>query len=431
MVSGSALFSLVGWSIVPDFATRQLLTFIHKTLANRLPRYSPPSQGTPAYRQHYAYTFAFVVLGYLLYNMIQSARALPPNFYEILGVASHVDENGLKAAFRQFAKWNHPDRPGVGEEGARMFMVVRESFEALKSPAVRFAYDRFGPDVLTWKTCRTQRDFLYHGILQSSGYHIVTFVVLIFWSTIGKHSPASFWRFLVFSFFLLSELTLVIAPPGHKSLIFGLFSNRVIFQHILFLHQLFLFFSVALSRVAPLFSSGVDDPRLEKAVLEKTRALASVADREVSIILHTDFHSISPSPAPSNGRATVPLMTPLPKEETISLLQSLLPKMQDLVIEHNLKKDSGPLRSAWEQAISRGRRLLFSSDPQNDMQSQVKNFWEAENADITGFSTVDGSAYCVVDGQTEEMNLEPLPSPPRSLSPKHTEKRLSQDVSVD
>lgn len=142
MVSGTALFSLVGWSIVPDFATRQLLSFIHKTLANRLPRYSPPSQGTPAYRQHYAYTFAFVVLGYLLYNMIQSARALPPNFYEILGVASHVDENGLKAAFRQFAKWNHPDRPGVGEEGARMFMVVRESFEALKSPAVRFAYDR-------------------------------------------------------------------------------------------------------------------------------------------------------------------------------------------------------------------------------------------------------------------------------------------------
>lgn len=142
MVSGSALLGLAGWSIVPDLVTRQLLSFGHKTLANKLPAFAPPVPGSPAYRQHYAYTFAFVVLGYLSYNMIQSARALPPNFYEILGVASHVDENGLKAAFRQFAKRFHPDRPGVGEEGARLFMVVRESFEALKNPVVRFAYDR-------------------------------------------------------------------------------------------------------------------------------------------------------------------------------------------------------------------------------------------------------------------------------------------------
>jgi hypothetical protein len=37
---------------------------------------------------------------------------------------------------------------------------------------------------------------------------------------------------------------------------------------------------VALSRVAPLFSSPIDDPRVEKAVLEKTQILTSVADRE-------------------------------------------------------------------------------------------------------------------------------------------------------
>jgi hypothetical protein len=89
------------------------------------------------------------------------------------------------------------------------------------------------------------------------------------------------WRYILFSFFLLSELTLVLAPAGHETNILGyIFSNRVTYQHILFLHQLFIFFSVALSRVAPLFSSPVDDPRVEKAVLEKTQVLTSVADRE-------------------------------------------------------------------------------------------------------------------------------------------------------
>ncbi len=67
---------------------------------------------------------------------------MPPSFYEVLGVAPGVDENGLKLAFRAFAKKYHPDRPGVGPGGVEMFMSVRDAFEALKDPVVRFAYDR-------------------------------------------------------------------------------------------------------------------------------------------------------------------------------------------------------------------------------------------------------------------------------------------------
>lgn len=65
---------------------------------------------------------------------------MAPSFYEILGVAPNVDENGLKLAFRAFAKKNHPDK--VGAEGVDLFMQVRDAFEALKDPVVRFAYDR-------------------------------------------------------------------------------------------------------------------------------------------------------------------------------------------------------------------------------------------------------------------------------------------------
>ncbi|KAJ3569469.1 hypothetical protein NP233_g5023 [Leucocoprinus birnbaumii] len=469
MVFGSAWFGLIGWTIIPDLATRQLLAFSHKTLASKVPAFTPPVPGTPAYRKHYAYTFASVVLGYLLYNMVQSSRALPPNFYEILGVAPDVDENGLKLAFRAFAKKNHPDRPEVGKD------------------VVRFAYDRFGPSVLSWKSCSTQREYLYHGILQSSGYHIVTGAALLFWSTIGKPSPISFWRYLLFSAFLVSEMSLILAPTGKSTFIFTyLFPNRITYQHVLFLHQLFLFFSVALSRVAPLFSSPEYDAQTEKAILEKTRALASMADREASIILHADLHSITPSPSkPSpitNGRATIPLMTPLPPADTMSFYksESISNKMRDLIIEHNLKKDSGPLRTAWEYAVQRGRALaalaesvtgegqgdelvntsssssstaLASSNLSTSIQHSKKNFWEAAVAtptaastsavDPSGSSLIDGSTYYVVDDHHEnkadqattingasEPLPSPRPSPPRSR-PASPMKKSSTEVLMD
>jgi len=130
--------SILGWAFVPDFATRHLLNLVY----NSPVPIAPSLPGSRQHRKHYAVAFAFVILGYLSYTLIQSARAMPPNFYQILGVPSNVDENGLKLAFRAFAKRYHPDRPGVGREGEELFMHVRDAFEALKDPVVRLAYDR-------------------------------------------------------------------------------------------------------------------------------------------------------------------------------------------------------------------------------------------------------------------------------------------------
>lgn len=139
----NTLLSLGGWSLIPDLTAKYLLQFIYTTPPiHRLLRLTPSPPNTPAYRRHYGVTFAFVVLGYLLYTLVDKAANAPPNFYEILGVRNDVDEGGLKIAFRQFAKKYHPDRPGVGVQGAEMFMQMREVLEALKDPAVRFAYDR-------------------------------------------------------------------------------------------------------------------------------------------------------------------------------------------------------------------------------------------------------------------------------------------------
>ncbi|KAK0222439.1 hypothetical protein EDD85DRAFT_779438 [Armillaria nabsnona] len=345
----SMILGMIGWSVLPDFATTYTLRFIHGHMKN------PPSPRTPLYVQHYRYTFAFVVLAYLLYNLVQSSNSVPPNFYQILGVPHDVDDNGLKLAFRQFAKRYHPDKPGIGPGGAEMFMRVRDAFEALKNPVVRFAYDRFGPDVLIWQQLSTPREYLRQGLMQSSGFHIVSGLVLVFYSSIGRESPVKFWRYLLYAAFLFSEIALLVSPSpsttlSKPSILHSFFPQRVAFQHVLFLHQLFFSLSVAVSRVAPrLFPELPDQTAVE---LEKLHALAGMADREASMLLHTELHSIHPVTS-SSERVSLSRMRPL-VEPSSDVMDELSKEMENMIIETNIKKDAGPLKTLWETAVQKG-----------------------------------------------------------------------------
>jgi hypothetical protein len=135
----AALLRIVGWSYLPDFATKQALRVIHQTSSSIFHR-PPPDPRTPAYALHYRLTFAAVVLCYLIYNFLDASGSIANNFYELLGVYPNSSDATLKTAFRGFARKYHPDR--VGPSGEALFIEVRDAFEALKDPVVRFAYDR-------------------------------------------------------------------------------------------------------------------------------------------------------------------------------------------------------------------------------------------------------------------------------------------------
>jgi len=146
--------SVLGWAIVPSFLTAQLLKTLYWLSASTstlsinipfLPSFPPPIRGTPLYAKHYRFTYALVVLSYLLYNLIQSSLVIEQNYYEMLDVHTDVDDSGLKLAFRAWVRMNHPDKiQGRGDELQReeWFRKVREGYEALRDPVVRFAYDR-------------------------------------------------------------------------------------------------------------------------------------------------------------------------------------------------------------------------------------------------------------------------------------------------
>ncbi|EAU91917.1 chaperone DNAJ [Coprinopsis cinerea okayama7 len=427
----NSLLSLGGWSIIPDLATRYTLSFIYQTpLLHRLLRLKPSNPGTPRYRKHYGTTFALVVLGYLLYTLIQQAKSMPPNFYQILNVPNTVDDAGLKVAFRQFAKRNHPDRPGVGVKGEALFIFVRDVYEALKDPAVRFAYDRFGPEVLGWRaTCSTHREFLRQGLLASSGYHIVAFLVLLFWSAVGQPSPISFWRYILFAALLAAELLLILSPTPtstlsrHTTILHLIFPHRVAYQHILFLHQFFMFMSVALTRVAPhlIPYDEYADPRVEQALLERTVQLVAVADREASKLLHTELQSIaSPSP-PSLASTATPRhpsfarMEPISPNTASSLMQTLQPEMEQLVIEANLKRQEGPLKSAWDAAVARafktfGRRAGRSREA-TESTGEPEQERIVENDDVDEDEEEDDSRQRTPRASRETTPTAPSPRP--------------------
>ena len=85
---------------------------------------------------------------------------------------------------------------------------------------------------------------------------------------------------------LFTEFTLVVNPvPPLWSF---LSPEHVQYQHILFLHQLFVFFSVALSRVAPVvFPKPIEedwDVRNWRTLLEQNDQIAKTLDSEGRII---------------------------------------------------------------------------------------------------------------------------------------------------
>ena len=66
------------------------------------------------------------------------------DYYEILGVSRSTDQAELKAAYRQVALRDHPDRNPGDPDAEERFKEASEAYAVLSDPDKRARYDRFG-----------------------------------------------------------------------------------------------------------------------------------------------------------------------------------------------------------------------------------------------------------------------------------------------
>ncbi|RDX43389.1 DnaJ-domain-containing protein [Lentinus brumalis] len=369
----AALFGLLkytAWTYLPGLATQQLLSVVHHAYPRVLGR-PPPQRGTSDYARDYRLTYLFVVISYLLYTFYDAAATVEPNYYQILGVEPTADENTLKAAFRQFARRYHPDR--VGQQGETLFIQVRDAYEALKSPVKRFAYDRFGPDALEW-SCSTLREYIRHGLMQASGFYITSVVILVILSTSGRSGPVAYWRYLILALTAVYEMLYILNPSpapvsassfsstlfadptaaAHTSLFSFLWPRRVAYQHVRFLHSLFVLASFALSNVVPaLFPAPTPEMEAQHIVNEaqqillQSRAISHEATAQVQTLLHA---------ARNTPGTTFPFLGALPADDGDTVSGALVGELENLLVETQMRADGGPLKSAVENAVERRKR---------------------------------------------------------------------------
>jgi len=167
-----------------------------------------PQPGSRAFITHRKRIHILVILVYLLYTIYEADWQLRQagDFYQALGLPHDVSDKGLQSRFRRLYVYlsrsileriliiayrtvlYHPDK--VSDASARPgaeahYVHLKLCRDVLADPAKRFAYDRFGPDILQWRHCSTIQDYVKAGVQNAMMYYAGTGVILVLLGVVG------------------------------------------------------------------------------------------------------------------------------------------------------------------------------------------------------------------------------------------------------
>ncbi|OOQ87349.1 putative membrane associated DnaJ chaperone [Penicillium brasilianum] len=211
----ASILPFIGWAVLPNYAT----SFLHNvyygiTIRAGDPR---PMPQTPRFERDRRRIFIFVIISYLLYTLYETFHQVQVagDYYKVLGVSPFADERTIKSRFRKVAAQFHPDKVGLDNGAEAQFIFLRRAQETLADPVKRFAYDRFGPDMLEWGEQKTMRDFLNASLSRAvipqyiGGFATMIVLNWLWWANWGRY-----WRFFTFAALLTLELALITHPQA-------------------------------------------------------------------------------------------------------------------------------------------------------------------------------------------------------------------------
>lgn len=283
-----------------------------------------PQPGTPRFAEHYRRIYLAVVGIYLLFTIYEADWNLQRSgdFYSNLGVLPDATEKEIRRRYRVLSAASHPDKMGGGMYDAETYIRLQTAHATLTDEAKRFAYDRFGPDMLGWKECLIVRDFVMKGATNLVAYYAMGAVILYAFPKFGFFSDGIYWRWMAFLSLLVFEVH-TITRPDYPPLLEYLINPLLVyvvnptvgywipgaahapyipFQAIAIARQLSITLSIALNQVVPYLTADTSQGRVQikKRGSEDDKALQSFADldRTLNSALQEANHMVQLESAP-------------------------------------------------------------------------------------------------------------------------------------
>lgn len=261
-----------------------------------------------------------VIIAYLLYTMYEADYLIRQkgDFYTDLGLSPDVDEKRIKSRFRRLAAVHHPDKivsdnPAELRAAEAYFVSLKIAQDTLLDPVKRFAYERFGPDMLTWQHCSSIREYLVRGLQVSSGplYGGSLFFLIMLGFT-GYLQWGRFWRYLTFCTLFVLELhtlTRPYYPPLLTKAMNPVFSSLtkhtplLPFQLLILARKATFTFFIALSQIGSLYptppsASGISASTHDEQQMTRLENIAKGTEAEADRLLAMDM---SPFAADEQG----------------------------------------------------------------------------------------------------------------------------------
>lgn len=254
-----------------------------------------PRPGSPRFAEHRRRIHIFVVSLYLLYTIYEAAHEVRQSgsFYSDLSLPLDASDRDIKSRFRRLAAIYHPDK-AAGQDAETVnayFVHLKTASDTLLDPARRFAYERFGPDVVQWASqakCVTVRDFVSRGGRMLVPYYAAAAAVMYALGLFGYLDWARYERWLVLAIMFVFELNTVMRP-GRPALfekvvdpvlrLYGRGDTPYLpFQIIALARKLCVTVYVALSQVGPMIGADTSSGQIvvggkkggnEEVLLEK------------------------------------------------------------------------------------------------------------------------------------------------------------------